>query len=227
MSTQVLNVTLPEGTLYVSGTVNGTAETWTNTEGNTWQATAPRAEDDIYHVELSIVSSTGSTTTASLTLYYGLVSLITDRTLSDVERVSYLAEKVSAGTATEAEQTEWATDLKGAYNASDLNRAGAAVSYVASRLSGYGYYTDTAPKTDWAVNDVPTAAQMQRYIHDVAELRAALDVSAKTPEAPTTANGLTWAEANNIEQILLDVNELLTLMAAAWFFSGDLYAGEV
>ena len=38
----------------------------------------------------------------------------------------------SAGTATAAELSEWQIDLKGAYNASDLNRVGAAVAYVAT-----------------------------------------------------------------------------------------------
>lgn len=50
---------------------------------------------------------------------------------------------------------------------------------------------------------------------------------ASTPPTPDSANNLTWQEANNIEQILLDVDELLTRMAAAWFYSGELYAGEV
>lgn len=43
---------------------------------------------------------------------------------------------------------------------------------------------------------------------------------------PDSANDLTWQEANDIEKILVDVDELLTRMAA-WFYSGELYAGEV
>ena len=227
MDAQIISVSLPAATLYVSGTVNGVAVTWTNTEGNLWQATADRAADDIYRVELTIIGTTGSSTTASMTLYYGLLNLITDRTQADVDRVAQLAARVSAGTATDAEKTEWATDLKGAYNASDLNRVGAAVAYVAGRLNGYGYYVSVSPKQDWTANDIPTAGQMATYIQDVAALRGTIAVMDSTPPTPESASGLTWQEANNIEQIILDVDELLTRMAAAWFYSGDLFSGEL
>lgn len=155
------------------------------------------------------------------------LNLITNRTQADVDRVAALAGRVSAGTATAAEKTEWATDLKGAYNASDLNRVGAAVAYVAGRLNGYGYAVTVSPKLDWTVSDIPTAGQMAAYLRDVAALRAALTVAADTPEVPENMDRLTWKEANDIEKILTDVDELLTRMAAAWFYSGDLYAGEV
>lgn len=155
------------------------------------------------------------------------LDLITNRTQADVDRVAQLTGRVSAGTATEAEKTEWASDLKGAYNASDLNRVGAAMAYVAGRLNGYGYAVTVNPKQDWTGSDIPTAGQMAAYLQDVAALRGAIAVMASTPPTPDSANNLTWQEANNIEQILLDVDELLTRMAAAWFYSGDLYAGEV
>ena len=155
------------------------------------------------------------------------LNLITNRTQADVDRVATLTDRVSAGTATAAELAEWQSDLKGAYNASDLNRVGAAVSYVAGRLNGYGYAVTVIPKQDWTVSDIPTVGQMATYLRDVAALRGAIAVMASTPPTPDSANNLTWQEANNIEQILLDVDELLTRMAAAWFYSGDLYAGEV
>lgn len=155
------------------------------------------------------------------------MQLITDRVQADVNRVDQLAARISAGTATAAEQTEWASDLKGAYNASDLNRVGAAVAYVAGRLNGYGYAVTVNPKQDWTVSDIPTQESMTAYLADVAALRGAIAVMASTPPTPDSASGLTWQEANNIEQILLDVDELLTRMAAAWFYSGDLYAAEV
>ena len=68
---------------------------------------------------------------------------------------------------------------------------------------------------------------MQRYLADVAALRAALAVLPTTPEVPPDMVKLTYAEANSIEQILKDLDQLLTNMAAAWFCSGDVYSGEV
>ena len=163
---------------------------------------------------------------AFLALDTTLLSLITDRTQADVDRVRQLAQK-GFGTMTADEKTEWLNGLKGAYNASDLNRVGAAVAYVAGRLNGYGYAVTVNPKQDWTGSDIPTAGQMAAYLRDVAALRGTIAVMASTPPTPDSANGLTWQEANDIEQIILDVDELLTRMAAAWFYSGELYAGEV
>lgn len=225
MSTQTLRVSLPSEIIYVSGTVNGKAYTWTLVDGS-WQAIVDRAADDTYAVALTAVNALGTSTSYTLTLYYGMLNLITDRTQADVDRVRQLAQK-GFGNMTADEKTEWLNGLKGAYNASDLNRVGAAVAYVAGRLTGYGYVVSVSPRQDWQVADIPTQESMTAYLADVAALRAALTVAASTPEVPEDMERLTWQEANDIEQILLDVDELLTRMAAAWFYSGELYAGEV
>lgn len=225
MSTQTLRVSLPSEIIYVSGTVNGKAYTWTLEDGS-WQAIVDRAADDTYAVALTAVNALGTSTSYTLTLYYGMLNLITDRTQADVDRVRQLAQK-GFGNMTAAEKTEWLNGLKGAYNASDLNRVGAAVAYVAGRLKGYGYAVSVSPRQDWQVSDIPTQESMTAYLADVAALRAALTVATDTPEVPEDMERLTWQEANDIEQILVDVDELLTRMAAAWFYSGELYAGEV
>lgn len=225
MSTQTLRVSLPSEIIYVSGTVNGKAYTWTLVDGS-WQAIIDRAADDTYAVALTAVNALGTSTSYALTLYYGMLNLITDRTQADVDRVRQLAQK-GFGNMTADEKTEWLNGLKGAYNASDLNRVGAAVAYVAGRLTGYGYVVSVSPRQDWQVADIPTQESMTAYLADVAALRAALTVAAGTPEVPEDMERLTWQEANNIEQILVDVDKLLTRMAAAWFYSGELYAGEV
>lgn len=225
MSTQTLRVSLPSEIIYVSGTVNGKAYTWTLVDGS-WQAIVDRAADDTYAVALTAVNALGTSTSYTLTLYYGMLNLITDRTQADVDRVRQLAQK-GFWNMTAAEKTEWLNGLKGAYNASDLNRVGAAVAYVAGRLTGYGYVVSVSPRQDWQVTDIPTQESMTAYLADVAALRAALTVATDTPEVPEDMERLTWQEANNIEQILVDVDELLTRMAAAWFYSGELYAGEV
>ena len=225
MSTQTLRVSLPSEMIYVSGTVNGKAYTWTLVDGS-WQAIVDRAADDTYAVALTAVNALGTSTSYTLTLYYGMLNLITDRTQADVDRVRQLAQK-GFGNMTADEKTEWLNGLKGAYNASDLNRVGAAVAYVAGRLKGYGYAVSVSPRQDRQVSDIPTPESMTAYLADVAALRAALTVAADTPEVPEDMERLTWQEANDIEQILVNVDELLTRMAAAWFYSGEIYAGEV
>lgn len=225
---QTISVSLPSTTVYVSGTVNDVAVTWTLAGNNTWEAIADRAEDDIYHVELTIINSLGTSTSTSFTLYYGL-NLITDRTQADVDRTSYLASLWVAGvfTGTDAELAEWNSDLKGSYNASDLNRVGSAMNYVANRFTESGYHPVISPRIDWTEDDIPRESDMEHYLADLNILRGVLAVMPTTPEVPEDMDGLTYQEANNIEQTLLDIDSLITRMMAAWFYCGDLYCGEV
>lgn len=204
MSAQVLSVSLPSEIIYVSGTVNGTAYTWTLIEG-AWTATVERAADDTYAVALTAVTAAGVSTNYALTLYYGLLNLITDRTRADVENKTN----------------------KGFYNASDLNRVGAAVQYVAERFAAQGYAVAVSPKTDWLASDIPTASELETYRQNIATLRAPIAVMKSTPETPETMRFLDYIKANNIEQILLDLDTLLTNAALAWYQSGEIYAGEV
>lgn len=135
---------------------------------------------------------------------FDIKTLITDRTAADV----------ASGTD------------KGYYNATDLNRVGAAVKYIAERFTGYGYAVEVSPKADWTEDNVPTRKQLETYRRNIAELRRQLTVMAATPETPETMRALNYVKANNIERILQDLDTLITNMEQAWFFSGDLYAGE-
>ena len=212
MSTRTLTTTLPSGTLYVSGTVNGVSTTWTNTEGNTWETVAERSPQDVYVVALTIINQLGTATDTTFTLYYGL-HLVTDRIQADVN----------------------ARNAKGTYNASDLNRVGAAMNYVADRLRAAGYDPHIRPKTDWKDEDWVTPAAQAVYLGDLAELRKQFSMMKSTPEVPPrilatgidTNDGLTYTWANDIERILEDVDALITNIMAGWFYSGELYAGEV
>lgn len=204
MSAQVLSVSLPSEIIYVSGTVNGTAYTWTLIEG-AWTATVERAANDTYAVALTAVTAAGVSTNYALTLYYGLLNLITDRTRADVENKTN----------------------KGFYNASDLNRVGAAVQYVAERFAAQGYTVAVSPKTDWLASDIPTASELETYRQNIAALRGLIAVMKSTPETPETMRVLDYIKANDIERILLDLDTLLTNAALAWYQSGELYAGEV
>lgn len=212
MNTRTLTASLPSDTLYVSGTVNGVSTTWTNTEGNTWETVAERSPQDVYVVALTVINQLGTATETTFTLYYGL-HLVTDRTQADVN----------------------AGNDKGTYNASDLNRVGAAMNYVADRLRAAGYDPHINPKTDWKDEDWVDQAAQAVYLGDLAELRKQFSMMKSTPEVPprilatgiNTNDGLTYTWANNIEKILEDVDYLLTQSMQSRFFSGDLFSGEV
>ena len=153
-------------------------------------------------------------------------NLITDRTQADVERYIELKAKGLHGM-TDAEKTEWETHLKGAYNYTDMNRVESAVEYVAERLTEAGYVVLPIVKKDWIGTDKPTLNDLQRYMKNIADIRLALATFETTPEAPTTERKLSFQMANAIEQILTDVDDSITKMASAYFYSGDLYCGEI
>lgn len=79
----------------------------------------------------------------------------------------------------------------------------------------------------WYEEDIPTTTQMQRYLGNMAALRGALELPTDTVGLPGNMTGLTQAEANAIEGVLWIIEGWIQNMAAAWFYSGDLYAGEV
>lgn len=154
-------------------------------------------------------------------------TLITDRKASDVLDLTNLLSIPYENWTEEQKEKFGLGNNKGSYNASDLNRVGAAMNYVADRLRAAGYDPHISPKTDWSETDLPTVSTMTRYLADLAELRSQFTQMPTTPDVPTSTKNLTWREANDIELILQDICAMLTNISAAWFYSGELYSGEV
>lgn len=154
-------------------------------------------------------------------------TLITDRSQGDLDALrDLLNTPISDWTAEQLAQFNQAVS-KGAYNYTDLNRVGNAVTYVAGRLEDAGYYVPVSPKTDWIKSDIPTESSMVRYLEDVETIRNTLTVLPGTPEVPDDMEGLTYEEANDIERILLAVDALITNMINAYFYSNEINCGEV
>lgn len=148
-----------------------------------------------------------------------IVTLVTDRAQADVERVKALAAKGFAAM-TAAERAEWLTGMKGAYNASDLNRVGTALNYLAGRLGPIcGKIITWTAKTDWAVTDIATASQAETYRQQIQDIRDALAYPAGTPDAPQLAR-LTYTGANDIERILTICEELIVNVAKSFRHTG-------
>ena len=222
-----LVVPLQSDVVYVTGTVNAVPTTWTRGDGDAWTTTADRSADDVYRVELEMITAAGRTYTAAVTLYYGLLNLITDRTQADADEVKRLAAKGYAAMTAE-EKAAWDAGLKGAYNASDLNRVGSAVGYVAGRLTDAGYGIDVSPHVGWTEGGIPDAEEAAAYLASVAAVRAVLAGALPgLPALPEDMDRLTFAEANAIEQVLLDVNAALDRIRAGAYYAGELYANDV
>ena len=154
-------------------------------------------------------------------------TLVTDRSPSDLELLrDLLSTPMSDWTEEQLAEFNLARS-KGAYNYTDLNRVGNAVSYVAGRLTEAGYLVPVSPKIDWTESDIPKESDMQTYLADVETIRNTLTVLPDTPEVPEDMAGLTYEEANDIERILLAVDALITNMINAYFYSNEINCGEV
>ena len=187
-------------------------------------------------------------------------TLIFDRTQADVDRVYALKQKILTGgltSLTAEEKAEYMGGMRGAYNATDLNRVGQAVSYLADRftdlpgeLEAYreekGVADDelyhvpydpstvvVSPKQDWTVADIPTNSQVQTYLNNLLVLRRQLVLPADAPMVPTSLNNLTFDTANQIEYLLWLVNAALVEVENDLYGKIDRaaesfwYAGEV
>ena len=73
----------------------------------------------------------------------------------------------------------------------------------------------------WYETDRPTAEQMTVYLLNVAAIRAVLDVIKTTPPVPVDMEDLLVQEANDIEQILLDIYRQLTIMPTTFIPGGE------
>ena len=226
MDAQTLAVNLPASIVYVSGSVNGIAYTWTNTAENRWEAVVARSENEIYVVALTLINDLGTTTNANFTLHFGTLNLITDRTQRDVERWRLLHSKGWDGM-TEAEKAEWRAGMKGAYNYEDLNRVESAVIFIAKRLSDSGYWVSPVTRPTWGVSDHPTKADMDRYFGNIAFLRSLLPLYPTTPKAPTTKKKMDYLVANDIEKILADLDRQIAAINQSWYYAGDVFTGEI
>lgn len=96
-----------------------------------------------------------------------------------------------------------ATDAtKGAYNYSDLNRVERAVEEISERAE-----LNLTTKTNWVMWDLPTEADMSRYLDNIRAIKEHFGINISIP---TSMNNFTYEYANNIELILSRAYESLT-----------------
>lgn len=95
-----------------------------------------------------------------------------------------------------------------------------------------------SPKKNWTMEDIPDTDTMNDYLENLSVLRGALELPENTPSVPETMENLGVDEANEIEEILLAVytaykslsetiHQRIDNTAAAFFYSGEVFCGEV
>ena len=158
-----------------------------------------------------------------------LTNLITDRTAADVAAFIRLRDK-GWDNMTTAEREQWTDGMKGAYNASDINRVCSALNYIRDILTEAGYLSgrEFSLKTNWTTGEVITADFFNSYINAVEIVRGALVQIDTTPKTPVNVGSLDYKDANNIEKILIDMYDIYQLMMQTKnIYCGDIYCGEI
>lgn len=147
------------------------------------------------------------------------MEFVYDRKQADVDRVKELNRKYLERTITDEEKAEWAGDLKGALNTSDLNRIESNTAQLASILA-----VAVQTKT-WDYNDIPRESDYLRIRNNVQAVRKAWAALPETPSTPTPPL-VTYQQWNAIEQILHDVLYVYNATINNLYYCGELYAGE-
>ncbi|MDR1101691.1 MAG: hypothetical protein LBL34_04995 [Clostridiales bacterium] len=208
--TQEISIYLRPDISYLAATVNGVATEFNYVGANMWRATVPKSADNTYHVFITAYNSLGLSSVFNEILTFGWVTGITDRTLTD---------------ALFAKRNPNMPGLKGARNASDLNRVGSNMIILQNLLLQYGYVISIQPKTDWLKSDVPRMADIQSILNQIDILRETFTVLATTPDTPEIPINL-YSKMNDIERILEDMYLLINNMIAGFIYSGEIYSGE-
>ena len=116
-----------------------------------------------------------------------------------------------------------------AYDWRDMNRVADAMEYVAQRLRACGWTVTVDPQR-FTYNDRPTPAVFDHYLAQLRMLRDPLPLLITTPPVPGVSEArpyMTVQEANDIEKILLDIEDMIRRTEEAYFYAGEIFAGEV
>lgn len=154
-------------------------------------------------------------------------NLIRDRTREDVLKRAYLVKKWLDGDISDNEKAEWQNSLKGAYNASDINRVSDAMNELSKVLALQGYGHRLKVKTNWNEEDYIDEENIEYYLKSLKEFLRWYFIFPESPEVPDSLTGLDWKHANDIEELIYDMALIADLIEKGYFYSGEVFAGEV
>lgn len=115
---------------------------------------------------------------------------------------------------------------KGFYRYTDLNRVQNAMLTIADRFREAGYDVPEMTFTTWTNNAIPMEAAMDNYIFSVLRIRSLLNIPDRPHILPSMSQ-FTFEAANNIEKLLWMMDDAMDRIQTAWYYSDEIYTGEV
>lgn len=112
---------------------------------------------------------------------------------------------------------------KGNYNYTDLNRIEEWCEYLANLLTSYSYPVSIQVKKNWNMSDFPTSSEMERIRQNVNRLKQAYF---SFTQIPKNLDYMTWQKANDIENILHEIDCILKWMENNFVYCGVANMGQ-
>ncbi len=132
-----------------------------------------------------------------------MATWITDRTLSDVNKVKEFHDKAVSGTLAETERLEWAAGMKGALSYMDYNRIESGVAELADFVGA-----TVSTKTTWTKEEFLTTSSASRWLSNVASIRAKCSGPGSLPAISSSMDNLGFQTMNDIETILSEIERI-------------------
>lgn len=153
-----------------------------------------------------------------------MLTLITNRKQSDVDRAKQLIEKAKViESLSSSELTEYLSGLKGCYNVVDLNRVEEAVEYISHMLNVRGYYNIVETKS-WKDGDFFQVSKIPRYLDNIKRIRNAIARNSSVPAVPSSYKP--FNNANDIEKILLEIHKTVINVENNYIHAGVSRCGQ-
>lgn len=115
----------------------------------------------------------------------------------------------------------------GNYNADDLNRVAAAVNYISTMFAEYGYRVPDECAADWQTNDLPRKSKIDEHHAKTLAVIGLISYPDKPKSIPASLDYLTIDGANAIEKALCSLIIAGRNIPDSWYFTGELYGGEI
>lgn len=114
------------------------------------------------------------------------------------------------------------------FNATDFNRIGNNLLYLAEKLNQFSYPVNISPRTNWVVGEPVYESQAAALLSYITTIRGAIAIANETPVTPESMAFFTWIKANDIEKILQNVYLSVSQLDvyADQIISGTCYSGN-
>lgn len=113
--------------------------------------------------------------------------------------------------------------LKGAHNYIDLNRVEKWCRYLANELKKAGYDIEVSTKIDWKMTDVQTYVAYERIRTNIKKIT---DGYKSITQVYNNVDNFNYLKANNWEQILNEINTIMSNMQGWYVYSGVANCGQ-